>query len=171
MPDPAAPAFATPLQLRFKPEGWFNKHYRVTLPHGPTVATLDLSTWRTWAEITLPTDAYTIRRDKRDGALVLYHAGTPEAQAVREGMFTVRYRMEWAGGKGELRMHKKERGVILLSGAEGEVARMVRTGWTKRHIAGTFPAAWPLERALFVGVVALLAWITQDAAAAAAAGA
>jgi hypothetical protein len=170
-PEAASDAPAQgPLRLLFKPDGWFSKRFRVHLPHGPALGTLDVSTWRTWAEVNLPTATYALRPDKRDGAIVLYHDGLPEVQAVKEGIFSVRYRVEWRGGGGVLRTHRKESNVfVLLDGDDGEeIARMVRSGWTGRQIAGTFPPGWPLERALFVAVIAILQWITQDAAAAAA---
>lgn len=151
-----------PLRLLLRPEGWFSKQYRVERPGGQALGTLDLGAWKTWAEIPFPGGSHSIRRDPRDGAFVLYHDGAPEAQAVREGLLSKRYVMEWPGGRGVLRVHRKESNVYVVEHEKAEIARLVRTGWTARQLAATFPADWPLERALFVATLVILTWITQE---------
>ena len=45
-----------------------------------------------------------------------------------------------------------------------EAARLHRSVWGGSRAEGTFPPDWPLERALFVAAVALLAWREADGA-------
>ena len=154
-----------PMRLQFKPEGWFGQRVRVRLGHGPPVAHLGFATWRTRVAVELPTATLDLRRDPADGALVLYRGDLPEAQAVKEGLFSTAYALEWAGGRGRLRSASGWGTRYALDVDGAEVARLKRSAWGGSRAEGTFPPDWPLDRALFVAAVALLAWREAEGAA------
>lgn len=159
------------MRLHVKPVGWFSSRYRVELggDRAAPVAYLDFATWRTGAMLELADTTLELRRDPLDGALVLLRDGTPEAQAVKPSVWAYTYSLEWAGGAGHLRADGSWGSVYVLEHEGQRLARMKQSAWGTGRAEGAFPDEWPVERALFVAAVAMLAWRAQAGAAAASA--
>lgn len=110
------------------------------------------------ARLVLGDEVYEVRKDPRDGALLLERQGLPEAQAIKTSVWKHAYDVEWPDGRlrfgrpaGDERTFEAE--------ADGQrVALVHKPTFFSRRVEADVPEAWPIPFALFLAALALNAW-------------
>lgn len=158
------------MTLTLHATGWTSSDYRAVDTSAQEVAFLDLSAWREAATLTTAAGAvFTIRRDDIDGALIVAGAdGIPVAQATKPSIWESTYALEWPGGRGTLtRASMWRSSAFALSGEAGQpLMTLTQRGFWRSRIEVEAPAAWPIERVLFVAAIVAFVLRTEAAAAA-----
>ena len=146
------------MRLTFKPVTLFSKRFTLHRD-GVEVGDLTLGGAKgVKARLVLGDAVYEVRKDRRDGALLLERNGLPEAQAVKVSTWKNAYDVERPGerfrfGKpaGDERTFEAE--------ADGRRFGVVHkpTFWSRR-VEADVPDDWPVPFAAFLAALALAAW-------------
>ena len=146
------------MRLDLKPVTLFSK--RFTVLAGRTVlGDLTLGGAKgVKARLVLGDEVLEVRKDPRDGALLLERRGVPEAQAVKTRLWKHAYDVERPGGRLRFgRLAGDDR--TFEAEADGRrVALVHKPTFLSRRVEAEAPDDWPLPFALFLAALALAAW-------------
>lgn len=146
------------MTLTFVPAGWLLTRYRIVDAGGTDVGAVEIAAVRTRATLTLGGAAYDVRTDALDGATVLTGPdGVPVAQAARPSFAARAFDVDWGDGRGRLRPRSPWpfAALVLEDDAGTRVAVAEPHGWRWARLRVGTAEDWPLERAAFVGTLAL----------------
>ena len=146
------------MTLTFAPAGWFQTVYRVLDAGGQDLGVVDLDVFRSAGTLTLAGARYRVEADSLDGALVLRGPdGLPRMQAASPSLVSLSYTLDWGDGQGHLRRRSIWPFAPLdVEDGSGERVAVIEGGlWVRQRLRVGTVEGWPLDRAVFVGVLGL----------------